>query len=437
MWSATWPEEVQALASDFLPNNLLRVQIGAEGAIANRDIEQKVRVCSDDEGGSRDDMFWADVEEINPDESGRKVLIFCMAKKTVAWLMREMRNGGYNALPIHGDLSQDQRQWALGMFKSGGGNILVATNVAARGIHVDGVDTVINFDFPDDVETYIHRIGRTGRAGKKGTAISYFDPERDGSKVSDLVECMVRTGQKVPEELQSIADVSPSGRHRGMYNAYNEPLGTHSAKDFKSPEAAGGGDDAWGDDAGGGGWGDDKAWGQQSAPKQQVASPQHDNKVHTAYPQQSTASKSKADDGWGGDDWGADKKKPPPAPAQPEQSSSQQASQEHRADDGWGDSGWGDQPSASSARGGRGLRGGSSGARGRGAPSGRGRGRGGFASPAEPPQAKWGAEPPPKKVVSREPQQTTNEPEDSGWGDDGWGDSAPSGPKDSNRDALS
>ncbi len=101
------------------------------------------------------------------------VIIFRRTKYGVAKLEKSLANNGYNVDSIHGDKSQILRQEALRKFKNGDVNILIATDVAARGIDIKNVDAVINFDLPNVSETYVHRIGRTGRAGKKGVAFSF------------------------------------------------------------------------------------------------------------------------------------------------------------------------------------------------------------------------------------------------------------------------
>ena len=96
-------------------------------------------------------------------------LIFCNTKKKVDELSDLLKEQGFQAEGLHGDLSQAQRDAVMKRFRNGGTSILIATDVAARGIDVDDVEAVINYDIPQDIEYYVHRIGRTGRAGRKGT----------------------------------------------------------------------------------------------------------------------------------------------------------------------------------------------------------------------------------------------------------------------------
>lgn len=101
-----------------------------------------------------------------------KSLIFCNTKKMVDELAEHLKGRGYQAEGLHGDLSQHQRDTVMNLFRSGKTDILIATDVAARGIDISGVDAVFNYDVPDDIEYYVHRIGRTGRAGKKGRSFT-------------------------------------------------------------------------------------------------------------------------------------------------------------------------------------------------------------------------------------------------------------------------
>jgi ATP-dependent RNA helicase DDX5/DBP2 len=89
--------------------------------------------------------------------------------------------------------------------------LLVATDVAARGLDVDDIRMVVNFDFPKEMESYIHRIGRTGRAGKKGTAVSFFVPEKNARMARDLVDILQRTAQNIPPQLQALSSFSGGG----------------------------------------------------------------------------------------------------------------------------------------------------------------------------------------------------------------------------------
>lgn len=135
-------------------------------------------------------------------------------------LTRSLRADGFQARAMHGDKSQEERDWVLREFKSCQATLLVATDVAARGLDVDDIRMVVNFDFPGDMESYVHRIGRTGRAGKKGTAVSFFVMEKNGRLARELIEILKRTDQHIPPQLQAQTSFSGGGRGRGRGRRY-------------------------------------------------------------------------------------------------------------------------------------------------------------------------------------------------------------------------
>ncbi len=116
----------------------------------------------------------------------RKALVFCSTKRSVDEVTAHLQTRGYQSDGLHGNLAQTQRDRVMARFRTGGIEILVATDVAARGIDVDDVDAVINYDIPNDVENYVHRIGRTGRAGRSGTAFT-FVTAREQYKLRDII----------------------------------------------------------------------------------------------------------------------------------------------------------------------------------------------------------------------------------------------------------
>merc|ERR1719160_1227234 len=140
-------------------------------------------------------------------EAGSRVIIFTSTKRMCDQLGQQlMRQIGVGI--IHGDKDQREREMVLADFKSGKRPVMIATDVAARGIDVKDVKAVINFDFPGNIEDYIHRIGRTGRAGAKGIAHTFMDMGgKDGKYARALVDIMQKAGQKLPPELAQMARV--------------------------------------------------------------------------------------------------------------------------------------------------------------------------------------------------------------------------------------
>ena len=146
-----------------------------------------------------------------------KAIVFCHTKRKVDQLTKRLRAYGYSVGAIHGDVVQNKRERVINGFKDGTIRVLVATDVAARGLDIDGVDHVINYDAPDDPESYVHRIGRTGRAGKEGIAISILTAE-ERPMIRDIES---RTGKPiVPLDMRIVHRPEPDIRKAvPIYNA--------------------------------------------------------------------------------------------------------------------------------------------------------------------------------------------------------------------------
>ncbi|KAH9637127.1 hypothetical protein HF086_016149 [Spodoptera exigua] len=199
MFSATWPKEVRHLAKDYL-GEFVQVNVGSTELSANHNIKQHVHICDTDDKMS---LFKSIMHEISGQGFG-KLLIFANTKKFVDTLALTLRRNGWPADGIHGDKTQAQRDKIINKFKSGRANILVATDVAARGLDVDGVTHVINYDFPNTSEDYIHRIGRTGRHDNKGVSHTILTDE-NARQASSLIEVLKEANQEIPQELDDLA----------------------------------------------------------------------------------------------------------------------------------------------------------------------------------------------------------------------------------------
>jgi len=170
LFSATIPDEVMRLAGGYMKTPL-RVEVARSGTAAEHVIQEVYVVTK----GMRPallskllDKYWG------------TVLLFVRTRHDAYTVTRFLREIGHNAAEIHSDRTQAQRNEALEGFKTGKYRILVATDIAARGIDVTGIELVVNYGLPDDDDNYVHRIGRTGRAGSKGRAISLVAPEEEG-----------------------------------------------------------------------------------------------------------------------------------------------------------------------------------------------------------------------------------------------------------------
>lgn len=178
LFSATMPEEIIEIAALYQKEaRMLKVQ---QEELTIPLVKQSYYVVK---GREKDTAMCRLLDFLWP----KRALIFCNTKRKVDQLTLILKGKGYQADAIHGDLSQHQRERVMNLFRNGNLQLLLATDVAARGIDVDDVDMVFNYDMPQDMEYYVHRIGRTGRAGKKGKAVSLITP-RERYKISSLEE---------------------------------------------------------------------------------------------------------------------------------------------------------------------------------------------------------------------------------------------------------
>ncbi|XP_044036666.1 probable ATP-dependent RNA helicase DDX17 [Siniperca chuatsi] len=241
MWSATWPKEVRQLAEDFL-KDYVQINVGALELSANHNILQIVDVCMESE---KDNKLLQLMEEIMA-EKENKTIIFVETKKRCDDLTRRMRRDGWPAMCIHGDKSQPERDWVLSEFRSGKAPILIATDVASRGLDVEDVKFVINYDYPNSSEDYIHRIGRTARSTNKGTAYTFFTPG-NLRQARELIRVLEEARQAINPKLLQLVDTGRGGggggrpRFRGGSNSNNPNLMYQDACDRRMRSVGGGG----------------------------------------------------------------------------------------------------------------------------------------------------------------------------------------------------
>merc|ERR1719187_413892 len=195
MFSATFPDEVQESAQEFL-NDYLFLTIGLVGGACS-DVRQEFHEVARNEKRDKLEELMQDPDR-DPKE---RTLIFVQTKKNADFLATYLSGEGLPTTSIHGDRLQREREEALFDFRTGDKPILVATAVAARGLDIPNVAHVINYDMPDDVDEYVHRIGRTGRVGNLGKATSFVDPGGDGDVMPKLVDMLTKVGVEVPEFL--------------------------------------------------------------------------------------------------------------------------------------------------------------------------------------------------------------------------------------------
>ena len=196
MFSATFPKNVENLAKKIL-HKPVEIVVGARGQICNN-IEQIIEV--------RDELtkFLRLLEILGEWNEKGSILVFVDKQVEADGLFKELLKYGYFPLVLHGGQDQVDREFTIADFKKGLRNIMVGTSVCARGLDVKSIVLVINFKCPNHKEDYIHRVGRTGRAGNKGTAITFITPEED-QHASDIISALQISGIKPSEELLKLA----------------------------------------------------------------------------------------------------------------------------------------------------------------------------------------------------------------------------------------
>lgn len=218
MFTATWPPSVRELASTFM-NAPVKITIGdnVSGELrANVRIKQVVEVM---DPHAKEQRL---IQLLKQYQSGKnkddRILVFCLYKKEAVRIENFIRMKGFRVGGIHGDLTQEKRSASLAAFKEGHVPLLVATDVAARGLDIPAVKVVINVTFPLTAEDYVHRIGRTGRAGKEGLAITFFT-EHDKGLSGSLINVLKAANQPVPEELMKFGTTVKKKGH-DAYGAF-------------------------------------------------------------------------------------------------------------------------------------------------------------------------------------------------------------------------
>jgi len=235
MFSATFPRDIQILAKDFLKEYVF-LSVGRVGS-TSENITQKLEYVEDDDKRS----VLLDVLVSMP--TGGLTLIFVETKRMADMLTDFLLRSNIGATSIHGDRTQRERERALELFRSGQTPIMVATAVAARGLDIPNVTHVVNYDLPSDIDDYVHRIGRTGRAGNTGHATAFFN-RGNRNIVRELLELLKEANQEVPQWLEAVARESAFGGGGGGYRGRGGRGGRGGARgargDGESPRGRGG-----------------------------------------------------------------------------------------------------------------------------------------------------------------------------------------------------
>lgn len=213
MFSATFPDTCQKMAQDFL-FNYIWIGVGIIGGAVDT-VQQELQKVTPKQ------KFEALFEVLDDFYANRqdkeRVLVFVNAKDQARWLDEQLHEKNMNTGAMHGDLDQWEREQNLKRFRSGDMDVMIATDVAARGLDIEGVGLVVNYDMPQETDTYIHRIGRTGRIGHKGKAISFIACDDYGACVEKLEglkalqQIMQDANSAVPDWLEPLVEAASQG----------------------------------------------------------------------------------------------------------------------------------------------------------------------------------------------------------------------------------
>lgn len=213
LFSATFPRQMEALARKALHSKPIEIIVGARSVVCT-DVEQRVEVMDDEAKFVR---LLAILGSWYDDQANQRCLVFVDRQESADNLLRELYRRGYRCLSLHGGKDQMDRDSTISDFKSGLFQILIATSVAARGLDVKELNVVINYDCPNHMEDYVHRVGRTGRAGRKGMAYTFITPDQE-RYAPDIYQALVMSKATVPDELRRMKDefLAKVGRGEAM-----------------------------------------------------------------------------------------------------------------------------------------------------------------------------------------------------------------------------
>ncbi len=221
-FSATMPDEIKRLVDQFL-HQPHHVQIARKNMTAKTVTQRIVKMPSNDSKQKRTALRYA-IDNLDV----KNGIVFCNRKRDVDIVAKSLAVHGHNAAPIHGDLAQSVRTKTLEDFKSGKIQFLIASDVAARGLDVPSVSHVFNFDVPSHSEDYVHRIGRTGRAGRKGETIMFVAPSDDKYFAEILKLIAVKSIEEY--KIEGLADFPTGSSRRGNDRGRGKPRGNHKGR---------------------------------------------------------------------------------------------------------------------------------------------------------------------------------------------------------------
>ena len=197
MFSATFPRQMEALARRVL-NKPIEITIGGRSVVC-KDVEQHIMLINDD------DKYLKLLELLGVYQEQGSVLVFVDKQEAADELMKKLLKNSYPCMSLHGGIDQYDRESTISDFKNGNIPLLIATSVAARGLDVKELILVVNYDVPNHYEDYVHRCGRTGRAGHKGYAYTFITTDQV-KYVGDIINALELSETEIPEDLKLLWD---------------------------------------------------------------------------------------------------------------------------------------------------------------------------------------------------------------------------------------
>jgi len=229
LFSATFPKQMESLARKVLKNKPLEITVGGRSVVAD-EIEQIVEVR---EEKSKFNRLLEILGRTYMDDEDCRTLIFVERQEAADDLLKELMKKGYPTMSLHGGKDQVDRDSTISDFKAGVVPIVTATSVAARGLDVKQLKLVINYDTPNHMEDYVHRAGRTGRAGNRGTCITFITPEQD-RYARDIISALKASKRPIPADLEALAERFREKLQSGKAHAVSSGFGGKGLERFES-----------------------------------------------------------------------------------------------------------------------------------------------------------------------------------------------------------
>lgn len=225
MFSATFPRQMEALARRFLKKPI-EIQVGGRSVVC-KEIEQHIAILEEEA------KFFKLLEILGHCYEHGSIIVFVDKQENADTLLKELMKASYSCMSLHGGIDQYDRDSTISDFKSGRCKLLIATSVAARGLDVKQLIVVVNYDCPNHYEDYVHRVGRTGRAGNKGQSWTFLTPDQ-GRYAGEIMRALELSGAEVPEDLKNLWNSYKEGQEAIGKKVYTG--GGFSGKGFKFDE---------------------------------------------------------------------------------------------------------------------------------------------------------------------------------------------------------